>query len=232
VLGLAACAVPVALKTYSLTLTLLWTLLACAARNTAVSNTEEAATLALMRFDDVRAVGPLVDALDFRVVGALAATALIRLLPRLTVTDAELLSPAQRARLNKAMQRDNTDLTLAILKAYTRVGDATAVVEVQKLANIRGLKFRIASKRIMDHLLGVRKNDGDLPKSEMPRIAAAAEECLPFLRQSTEQRRIEQELLRAADGAAVSPDILLRSAAPSVSATPSDELLRPDDGPG
>jgi hypothetical protein len=177
------------------------------AMGAAASQQQKTAALAIARFDDVRAVGALAEALEFKDkdVVPMAEKALICLLPRMKASDAALLSPTQRQSLNRALKGKNTALTLAILKAWEQVGDARAVEEVEKLAQGRGRGGRI------------------------PKVVEAAQECLPFLRQSAERQQIGSQLLRAADGNLTPADVLLRPAMPRASTEPPDQLLRPTD---
>jgi len=171
----------------------------------AASQQQKSAAMAITRFDDVRAAGPLAEALEFKDkdVVPLATKALISLLPRLKASDAPLLSPEQRFCLNRALRGKNTELTLAILKAWEQVGDSKAIEEVEKLAHGRGRGGRYAA------------------------VVAAAQECLPFLRQSAERQQIGSQLLRAADGSVTPAGVLLRPAMPHAPTEPSEELLRP-----
>jgi hypothetical protein len=171
------------------------------------SRKQRSAALALSQFDDLRAIGPLAETLEFkdRRLLPIAAQSLICLLPRLKASDASLLNSAQRTCLNRAMRGKNTDLTLAILKAWEQLGDADAVPEVEKLAQGQGRGGRNL------------------------KVMTAARECLPFLRQSAERQQIGSQLLRPADGNLTPSDVLLRPAMPHVSTEPSGELLRPTD---
>ena len=110
------------------------------AMGAAATQQQKTAALAIARFDDVRAVGPLAEALEFKDkhVVPMAEKALISLLPRLKASDAALLSPTQRQCLNRALKGKNPTLTLAILKAWEQVGDTGAIAEVEKLAQGRG----------------------------------------------------------------------------------------------
>jgi hypothetical protein len=174
----------------------------------AMSRRGQAAAMALARFNDVRVVGPLAEALKVRDehVVRIVTESLIRLLPQLQVSDAFLLNQRQRNCLEVALQGKNEALTLAILKAWEQVGDSDAIAEVEFLAEGRGM-------------LGWR-----------PEVVAAARECLPFLRQSVERRQSGLELLRAADGTVISSDILLRPVRPQhISTDSSEQLLRPID---
>jgi len=171
----------------------------------AASQQQKSAVAVMARFNDVRAVGPLAEALEFKDKDMLPLTeqTLIRLLPLMKASDAALLSPDQRAYLNRAVRGKNTALILAILKAWEQVGDIKAIEEVEKLAAGRGHGGR------------------------NPKVVAAAQECLPFLRQSAERQQIGSQLLRASDGNLTPSDILLRPAMPHASTEPADQLLRP-----
>ena len=72
----------------------------------------------LTALDDVRLIGPMVDALSAQnqQIGEAAATHLARLLPRLRAADAELLSNAQRRVLDRALgERRHATLAVSIL---------------------------------------------------------------------------------------------------------------------
>jgi hypothetical protein len=158
----------------------------------------------LKRYDDVRAIGAFADGLRFKSYRIRQAVMeeLTNLLPRLRASDASLLNPAQRSRLNKLLTSYWTEPTLikAILLAWEQVGDQDALPYVQRLA------------------------DGNTRSSE---VRKAAEECLPYLTQRVAELNAASTLLRAADNAAIRPDVLLRAAAGSGSPH-SDELLRAD----
>ncbi len=172
-----------------------------------VSDRRRAAVLAITRFDDVRAVGPLAEALEFKdkYLLPIASTALIRLLPRLQANDAAYLSRAQRACLNRALEGKDLELTMAILKAWEQVGDAGAIEQVQYLTEGRGWGGRSR------------------------KVVALAKECLPALRQSAERQQVGSQLLRPADGNLTPSGVLLRPAQPHVATDPLDQLLRPTD---
>lgn len=210
---------------------------------------ERTAARAILEFDDLRIVGPLAEALDITedTIGRLAEEELIRLLPRLKASDAHLLDPTQRACLNRALCRGNTALTLAILKAWEQVGDTFALTTVERLAEGHRADREIApgnplanrkdrSERIQrlaaiwDRFccfwIGRR---ADIVEADRPQIVAAAQECLPILRQSVENRSVSSQLLRAADAVAPAADSLLRAALPQSSSAPAEQLLRPTD---
>jgi hypothetical protein len=171
------------------------------------SQQQKSAAAVIARFDDVRAIGPLAEALEFKDknMQSLVEQALIRLVPRLKASDSSLLSPDQRACLNRALKGKNTELILAILKAWEQVGDSGAIAEVEKLAEGHGQGEKSA------------------------RIREAAQECLPALRQSAERQHLGAQLLRASAAVQASPDTLLRPAMPHLSTDPPDQLLRPGD---
>ncbi|MCW3095243.1 MAG: hypothetical protein JWL77_861 [Chthonomonadaceae bacterium] len=171
------------------------------------SQQAQLAALAISRLDDVRAIGSLAEALEFpdRDIRPIARKALIHLLPRLKASDAALLSSAQRACLNRTLRGDQSELILAILKAWEQVGDPKAIPAVRSLAEGRG------------------------ECGQIPEVVQAAKECLPFLQQSLEQRQNDTQLLRSADGNRAPAESLLRPATSQVSAEPANQLLRPTD---
>jgi hypothetical protein len=140
----------------------------------------------LADYDDVRAVGPLAEALGpgDRQVREIAAAALTRLLPRLRPADAGLLNGNQRRCLYRALNGENTDLILAILKAFEAVGDDAALPHVERLASGRGRAAK------------------SLP------IQRAAQECLPFLRERLEKERGARTLLHPSTAPSVPADAL------------------------
>ncbi len=175
------------------------------------------ATIEAAELDDIRAVGPLADALaiESRHIRAVAETKLIELLPRLKASDAELLNKEQRGQLNGVLRRSvarfrwrgysnpsrREDLAVAILKAYEQVGDAKALPGVEWLASGQGLAARV------------------------PEIQEAAKACLLYLRERVEKEQARQTLLRPSSQTLDSESLLLRPA----QGTESDpqQLLRP-----
>ncbi len=96
----------------------------------------------LSRIDDVRAVGPLANALESRdlwVVSstrALAAESLVRLLPNVSSADANLLNSSQRECLYRALDHAglfDADLTSAVIRVMGKIGDETAERPLRKL---------------------------------------------------------------------------------------------------
>lgn len=157
----------------------------------------------LAKFEDERAVGPLIEGLDFGDRNAIK-TALKRLLPRLKATDASLLNAKQRARLYLELKWSreyewnpfvDTEFIATILKALEQIGDETALPYVKRLAR----------------------------SSHRQPIRQAAQECLPFL-----QQRLENigTLLRAADVPDTHIDTLLHPVQNTSEADPQTLLRR------
>ncbi len=140
----------------------------------------------LLIFDDVKIVGPLVDALAFgdEVTQQDARKALVRLLPRLQASDANLLDGKQREQLRQMLFTDYTELNVSILKAYEHVGDGPELEAVERL--------------LQNAIWHVEARD-------------AAEACLPFLQWRARQMQSSQTLLRASQHT-TTPEILLRPA--------------------
>jgi HEAT repeat protein len=161
----------------------------------------------LADYDDVAGVGALAETLEWpdRRVQDMAARALVRLLPRLRASDARLLSPTQRGCLYRVLSmrhvgRDST-LVLAILQALQQVGDEAAIPYVQRLA--RSTTFGPTQRKVRQ----------------------AAEECLPYLRNSADMQRASQTLLRASAQENVASDALLRPAYTNTTTEPA-EMVR------
>ena len=98
------------------------------------ASTEAVKQIAVL--DDIRAVGPLADALelDAKSIRTVARKALTRLLPRLQASDAHLLNADQRASLHRALKSKDEEFVIAALKAYEQVGDEKALPYVERLA--------------------------------------------------------------------------------------------------
>jgi hypothetical protein len=178
----------------------------------AFSPAHKVAARALAKFDDVNAVGSLVETLEMPdpEVQSAVREGLAQLLPRLRASDAHLLNVEQRRILRKQMssqpsiknQQPTRMFIEAAVKGLEQVGDESFLETVENLANGRGF--------------GVFDD-----------VKAAADRCLPYLKQRIENDRLSHDLLRAAsNGQSYDPDGLLR---PAASITPTDpaELLRP-----
>ncbi len=154
-------------------------------------------------FEDPRAVGPLIEALDLKEGEATrtARDALVRLLPRLNWDDLARLNATQVGCLHRAIiESPYLELVHALVATAERLQDAGALSAVGKLA------------------AGVGKTGG------IQSVRDQARECLPVLRAAVERERESQTLLRAASS--VSPsEVLLR--APQEAPTDTCRLVRP-----
>jgi len=168
----------------------------------------------LSQIDDVRAVGPLADALESRdlwVVSStrtLAAEALVRLLPRVTVDDEALLNSSQRECLYRALDHAglfDADLSSAVIRVMGRIGDGHAEKPLRKLIQNRYFIGRHSELHI------------------------EAETALEAIRQRVAQAQAPEMLLRAAALSYMDdPDSMLRAVHEGSDAHP--ELLLRSDG--
>ena len=143
----------------------------------------------LLNFDDVKIVGPLIDALNFKDLATQqeARQALIGLLPRLQASDAHLLNGEQREQLRKVLSAGDKQLIIPVLKAYEHIGDSAELEAVERLLYVQNAILIVEIKDV-------------------------ALNCLPFLQLRAQQLQSSQTLLRASEHA-TTPDILLRPAA-------------------
>jgi hypothetical protein len=174
----------------------------------AASQLHKNAACLLAKHDDIRAVGPLAEALEIEDgdIRAVCRETLTRLLPRLQASDGGLLSPEQRDNLNqtlkKASLKQDTEFILAILQAWQQVGDEKALPHVERLGQL--------------------KNNSEAGQ----RVREAAQACLPFLQERVEKARQAGTLLRPAESPNNFADSLLRPAPGAACADPQ-LLLRP-----
>jgi len=89
------------------------------------------------RSNDFRAVGSLIEALEWHDIREGAEKALIRLLPRLSAADFQHLSRKQRLGLYRALYRKNDALTLVILETPEIEMRWEATPYLHSLRNIR-----------------------------------------------------------------------------------------------
>lgn len=158
-------------------------------------------TKTLVHYEDVRAVGPLVEALyivEDKAFRSKTAAALTRLLPRLRQEDASLLDAQQRRLLSQYFGRvrwatleRNDDLSLAIVESYWRIGDGTELPAVKRLAQGKGIaakdtRVREAAQRYV---------------AEMQRRAEVASQPDTLLRASAIVHTNSDMLLHPADSA-------------------------------
>lgn len=194
--------------------TLLWgvlTLLSTQLHRFSLSTTQSEAARRLANTDDIRAVGPLAEALEWpdAVVQQMASKALTRLLPRLTGTNGNLLNPQQRAILYRHLKMSNIHrnylLMKAILKALQQVGDLAAIPVVERLAQAHAYTERQRT------------------------IKRLAEDTLPLLAISAKQQDASAQLLRASSANDTAANQLLRGAMANLEEAPH-ELLRATQG--
>ena len=137
---------------------------------------------------------------------------LTRLLPQLTADDANLLAPRHCEYLNARLRLaardarkrplDERDFFLAVLAAYSQIGDVRALSDVERIAAGKAVLYR---------------NDAE--------VRAAAQRCLVHLQRIAALQTQANTLLRGSEPPAA-PDTLVRPAfAPA--AADADRLLRP-----
>lgn len=171
---------------------------------------------ALAQMDDIRAVGPLAEALEFRDTSFLgfleprrhAVGALTRLLPALREEHADLLNATQRTCLARVLADGPTELAIHVLNAFQHVGTGQELPAVRRCADRRPWS---ATDR---------------------RVPAAARECLPILEERAREEKNSQTLLRPSlEAATAAPDVLLRAASGAAVCEP-EQLLRAAAGEG
>ncbi|HZT42828.1 MAG TPA: hypothetical protein VFA07_11740 [Chthonomonadaceae bacterium] len=156
----------------------------------------------LSEFDDLRIVGPLLEARNqLPDIRKEIETALISLLPRLKSSDSALLTPIQRTSLYTAIQSSNAVFVVTVLQALEQIGNGDALPYVEKLIG------------------GKSKTAHDV------RVQEAAQTCLPFLQQCAEQEHAAATLLRASSNADPAANSLLRPDFANASIPPA-QLLR------
>ena len=159
------------------------------------------------RFDDVRAVGPLIEALYFQdtALRSELTTTLTRLIPRMREEDGLRLDTNQRNLMNRYVSHyigDDRTLPRTILQAYPTIGNGTEMTVVRNVAKGKGYA-------------------GKDPLSQQ-----AAQDYLDIVEQRRQQETLNTTLLRASSALEIGVDTLLRSAQENAS-TPSNQLLRP-----
>lgn len=160
---------------------------------------------------DTHAIGALAEALEWpdEEIQMVARGALLRLLPKLTTSDASLLNSRQRRCLNNRLVLTSSrnyldsELQMKILLAWEKVGD---------LSSLQAVKSLVAAKAV---LVNERK------------VQRAAMQCLPHLEARAHLNESSQMLLRASSMTDTSVETLVRPAA--ASNTRDEELLRPTD---
>jgi len=211
----------------------------------AFSTSYKSGVIALTRLENSDSIGELISALEIqdKEVQQVVRPALIRMLPKLRSSDAKLLNDANRQTLRKILQgklaerssrrvsrpvamplampgvwysfrqprgsssQVDTQLRVAILKALCQVGDISFEEIVKSLA----------------------EDSWNRVSGTAPEIQAAARECLPNLRQRSQDAVASSELVRPSSANNVgSADTLLRPLA-AVQEMHETQLLRAAD---
>lgn len=186
-------------------------LLATQLHRFSLSSRQTEAARALSHTDDIRAVGPLSEALDWpdASIKFTAATGLTRLLPGLNASDGNLLNAKQRASLYSMLRMRNVhshySLLEAILKALQQVGDEAAIPVVERLEKAHAYT------------------------SNQKRIKQLAHDTLPLLTASARIQGASAMLLRASSQNDAPSDLLLRGAMANNEDAPQ-QLLRASAG--
>jgi hypothetical protein len=164
----------------------------------------------LVQFEDLRIVGPLVEAslsTDDKEVKDSVRGRLVELLPRLGPEHSVFFTDQQYMGLHSLLlTTNNIKFAVMILKAYERLEDHRLLRVVERLAKGKG------------SLLAVGRDS---------QVRIAAIECLEHLEKHTVTGK--QTLLRPADNPSASAEILLRPAE-TATLTQPHELLRAVDG--
>ena len=171
----------------------------------------------LMRVGGVQAVGTLIDLLSAPKLPKQMTplfSALTVLLPQMKASDAGLLNTAQRVQLYRLLHgaifpglssQAPFDFRLATLKSLEQIGDASAIPIVMSLT------------------VGKARTENEKT------LKAAAEACLPLLRQNSGGVEATKMLLRASSLESAAPETLLRASEPAPDMNPK-ELLRAAEG--
>lgn len=172
--------------------------------------------------DDIRAIGPLIDALhlDDAMTREVAIDALTKLLPRLQASDAALLNTSQRAKLCFLLSLPMESPLYKDLRAIFHPADSRAVAF--RIAILRAFK-QIGDSKALSIVKQVAAWD---PKTQGEKeVKETAVACLPAMQKRIEQVKSSQTLLRASHPSAAASDTLLRAATGNQEVAPG-ELLR------
>jgi hypothetical protein len=184
-------------------------LLTLTVRLAAASSLQIEAAALLADSSDVRAVGPLAEALEYRHLVLSTDTAtratrgLVRLLPRLSARDARAVTPAQWRSLYRVLEVTpcaSVDLSLAILEALERLGGLRALSLVGRLGSGCALTY------------------------DQTRIRAAAAAASAVIRRRIEIEGAPRSLLRPAQSGDADKVLLHPASGPGN--TQTKELLR------
>lgn len=215
--------------------------MALAVRYTQPSRKQKEASARLTGIDDLRAIGPLIEAMGIpeSPQARQARAALTPLLPRLKASDASLIGNPELAHFHFVLKFAEhfslgplfgTDYILAILKALEQVGDARSIPFVKHLADPAP-----ENRPITTGLHWIRRGynavwaaymrlGGIRARLDMPKIRQAAQECLTYLEERANSPALTllhpsmkpgvagDELMRPACGVeAPDPKMLLRA---------------------
>lgn len=144
----------------------------------------------LQKYEPGRSVGALIEAMRTgnETTYRLASDSLIAELARLQASDGLLLTARQRVWLCRALHGSHSELILAIVRAFERIGDAKAIPHVKRLTNC------------------------PVWLAEYDRIQEAARHCLPILQARAAEAQTARTYLRAATPPAAPEKVLLRPA--------------------
>ncbi len=149
------------------------------------SSARESIIKALVKHQDKQVLPYMIDYYGQNLVSLDLEIPFMRILSSLRTQDTPLLQPKHREALNKYLLKKGTysfPLKIAILKAYQQIGDASALITVEKL-----LERRL---------------------TEQEDVYRAAEECLPYLQQNVGRVTEIQTLLRASSPAEKQEELL------------------------
>jgi hypothetical protein len=178
---------------------------------------------ALALFDDCRILGPLIEALRFKLENALfpvktrrpAIDTLTLLLPRLQPDQDDLLNAEHRAMLYRELRPlAHSEFVVEILGALTRLGDTKAIPYVRRMAQYSHNRIHTLAQ-LAPHRA-----------EKILRTHTLAQGCLAQLEAIAEQERQSQTLLRATATEAETPQTVLLRAAQAGNATDPKQLLR------
>ncbi len=188
--------------------------------------------------DDVRKVGPLVDALAVNDRGmremAEVENEIIRLLLRLKATDANLLNDGQRKNLNRVFGLYDDSLAwrppiktpvyvmVGIVRKHKQKGEAWERRVHLALAVLKAYE-QVGDAKALPEVERLASGQG--LAARVPEIQEAAKVCLPYLRERVEQEKARQTLLRPSAEPSDSESVLLRPAQNTES--DAQQLLRP-----
>ncbi len=177
----------------------------------AVSSKASSAAIALIRYEDPRAIGPLVELLTSSVTpfNAEVRRGLMQLLPAAPASIRTILSTRQVNCINNLLKGSDRELSMAVIKGLETFGTARSLPAVRRLAD--SYKQQVMS---------------DTEWRAYSELRQAARALLPILEQRANEQGDSEILLRPASSPDSPEQVLLR---PVGAPTNADEtqLLRP-----